>query len=109
MQDQIWQLYDDINGHVDSYYTNATEEQQQYLRESTQGLLKTQQLDISFVKSDGAERTMCATLLPDALPKQEKDKSPRKYNPDICVVWDTEKQEWRSFRWDRVRQIKLHG
>ena len=35
------------------------------------------------------------------------EKPKRKQNPDVCSVWDFEKDAWRSFRYDSVVSIKM--
>jgi hypothetical protein len=36
-----------------------------------------------------------------------ESKNSKKPNSDVCVVWDTNQQAWRSFRWDRVKRIQF--
>lgn len=86
---------------------------------------------IEFLKKDGTRRTMECTLNSTLIPKakhrglsdidgskpildsvmeiiESKEQTPkktRKDNPDVCVVFDLEKQEWRSFRWDSLQFI----
>lgn len=63
---------------------------------------------VAFEKADGSERNMLATLTEVLLPEQvdvEEHIQKKKPNPDVCVVWDTENQGWRSFRWDRLKRV----
>jgi hypothetical protein len=66
---------------------------------------------VVFEKVDGTLRTMKCTLKPEALPPIEVDESSekktRKVNPNILSVWDLEKNEWRSFRIDTVKNISF--
>ena len=89
---------------------------------------------VEFTKVDGTNRKMvCSTsrsVIPteafvndtekvEPLPHQQRelynvrtsfdkpeDKPKRIINPNVCVVWDFEKEAWRSFRYDSVIEIK---
>ncbi len=75
-------------------------------------LLKEEVVDIEFRKLSGDVRVMTCTLKPDILPTAKTEdplsqKKLREINPDVCAVFDTINQGWRSFRWDRV--ISVNG
>src|SRR5574338_800563 len=60
---------------------------------------------IEFEKANGEIREMHCTLNLDNLIAEEyhpSGNSTRKENPDVQVVFDLDKKEWRSFRWDRL-------
>ena len=61
--------------------------------------------ELEFLKADGSLRKMKATLQESIVPHTDtkKDKEP---NADICIVWDTDLEAWRSFRWDRLQTVK---
>lgn len=64
-------------------------------------------VEVKFVKVNGEERTMLATLdeglIPiDQLPSSEAVVESRMPNPDVRTVYDVEKDAWRSFRWDSL-------
>ena len=64
---------------------------------------------VHFQKLDGTHRHMMATLNATMLPAQDPDsnkttKSSPVRTDQVCVVWDTQAQSWRSFRWDSVQQ-----
>tara|TARA_R110000851_G_scaffold56827_1_gene132764 strand:+ start:1403 stop:1663 length:261 start_codon:yes stop_codon:yes gene_type:complete len=61
--------------------------------------------ELEFLKADGSLRKMKATLQETIVPHTDtkKDKEP---NADICIVWDTDLEAWRSFRWDRLQTVK---
>jgi len=61
--------------------------------------------ELEFLKADGSLRKMKATLQESIVPHTDtkKDKEP---NTDICIVWDTDLEAWRSFRWDRLKTFK---
>jgi len=68
-------------------------------------------LRIVFTKKDGTDREMFCTLneskIPtDKLPKSEASNSTTagQGNDSAIRVFDTSKQEWRSFRWDSVKE-----
>lgn len=67
--------------------------------------LKTSEVTVTFTKVNGDQRVMRCTknfeLIPsDKYPQQES--LPKSVNEDIERVFDTIKQEWRSFRKDSV-------
>jgi hypothetical protein len=73
----------------------------------------TKDLCVVFTKKDGSERELFCTLdesrIPSAkLPKvQEEGTTARNFSDESARVFDTEKQEWRSFRWDSVKQVRF--
>ena len=78
------------------------------LKESVRASLHSQQVQIAFVKTDGTLREMRATLDLDNLISEEyhpKNEKERKKNPDVQVVFDLDKNEWRSFRWDKLVSV----
>lgn len=64
---------------------------------------------IAFEKADGTLREMNATLDPQVLPtpvaSDEEINRNRAPNEEVQVVWDIDAQGWRSFRWDRLKEI----
>ena len=103
-------------------YQEADEAGQAEIRAWVKGLLITSEITVDFVKADGTERSMRCTLdsnrippvpagtifksstaNPDGLTESRK---PRKQpDPHSVRVFDTEKGEWRSFRFDRLQKI----
>ena len=103
-------------------YQEADEAGQAEIRAWVKGLLITSEITVDFVKADGTERSMRCTLdsnrippvpagtifksstaNPDGLTESRK---PRKQpDPHSVRVFDTEKGEWRSFRFDRLKKI----
>lgn len=65
-------------------------------------------LCIIFTKSDGTDREMQCTLVESRIPS---DKSPkgtgRKVTDAVQRVFDLDKQEWRSFKWESVKQVNF--
>ena len=66
-------------------------------------LLEEQPIEIVFTKKDGTERTMKCTLQEDYLP--ETVGSEKAKNDEVLAVYDLEKEGWRSFRWDSVKEV----
>jgi hypothetical protein len=67
-------------------------------------------LCVTFTKKDGTERAMRCTLIEGRIPtdKAPKNESTTGTNSGSAVrVFDTEKSEWRSFRWDSVTKVEF--
>lgn len=77
-------------------------------REWLRTLLSEQVIAISFIKKDGTVRDMVCTLTSDNIPDEQAPKNSGKAKSDESIaVFDVEKQEWRSFRWDSVTEISF--
>jgi len=75
--------------------------QADYLKE----VLHNSEVKVKFFKKDGSERDMRCTLRADLLPEQtdiEEQVQKKTPNPDLLVVWDLDKNAWRSFRLDSI-------
>jgi WYL_2, Sm-like SH3 beta-barrel fold len=75
-------------------------------------LLKSEIVDVEFKKLSGDVRVLTCTLNPAVLPPAQVEdplsqKKVREINPEVCAVFDTINQGWRSFRWDSV--ISVNG
>lgn len=79
----------------------------------TMGVLrddKIRDLCITFTKKDGTERAMRCTLVEGRIPEDKKP-AQRAGDTDSAStgsavrVFDEEKSEWRSFRWDSVIEV----
>lgn len=91
-----------------SYYASATNEERKNFKEWLQGVMRTEIVNLTFRKTDGTLRNMKCTLLPKFLPEATaSDKPKRKVSEDTLAVFDLEKNEWRSFRYDSVTEIKF--
>jgi hypothetical protein len=92
-----------------TYYITASEDERAAFRDWVRGVLKEREVTVDFEKATGEFRSMKCTLSEDLGAKYTVTESttPRKPNPDVCVVWDTGQQAWRSFRWDRVKRIQF--
>jgi hypothetical protein len=61
---------------------------------------------VEFVKKDGSMRKMLCTLSKNKIPDEKIPKNSGKSQSDEAVaVFDLEKQEWRSFRFNSVKKI----
>jgi hypothetical protein len=67
-------------------------------------------LCVTFTKKDGTERAMQCTLIEGRIPTDKIPKttgSPSTSDGSAVRVFDTEKSEWRSFRWDSVTKVEF--
>ena len=72
------------------------------------GVLRDFIVEVKFTKKDGTDRVMQCTLQESSIPDSAKPKgSNRAISEDSLRVFDTEKNEWRSFRWDSIKTIKF--
>ena len=70
--------------------------------------LQTEKLTVFFTKKDGTERKMICTLAENKIPSEKMPKnSGKSKSDDALAVFDIEKNEWRSFRWDSVTKIEF--
>ena len=77
-------------------------------RDWLKSMLKSQEVTISFTKKDGTERKMLCTLLESKIPTEKAPKNTGKAkSEDALAVFDVEKQDWRSFRWDSVTRVEF--
>ena len=75
-------------------------------------LLKEEVVEVTFTKLNGDERVMPCTLIPDYLPPAKKDEpitqeKVRKVSEEVVAVWAIESKAFRSFRYDRVKSVKV--
>ena len=62
---------------------------------------------VVFTKVDGTLRTMFCTTKDDLAEQyQKKTDRVKADNPDVCRVYDLEKKQWRSFRFDAVKEFE---
>ena len=89
--------------------TEWTDKDWDKFTEWLKGMLAVSEGVVTFTKSDGTERVMKCTLVPDQLPKVEikEDAKPRKESTTSMRVFDTEKNEWRSFTIKKVKQVNF--
>ena len=77
-------------------------------REWLRGLLRDEKVTITFTKKDETERVMVCTLKEEKIPSEKSPKNTGKSQSDEALaVFDLEKQDWRSFRFDSVKKIEF--
>lgn len=74
--------------------------------------LKTNIVEVDFVKADGTPRTMKCTLKADLVPKIDKKiidttKPERKAPENVIPVYDLDNAGWRSFRIDSIKTVTV--
>ncbi len=73
---------------------------------------KIKDLCITFTKKDGTVRDMRCTLCAGRIPADKTPKSAGQTSSETSGsavrVFDTEKDEWRSFRWDSVTKVSFN-
>ena len=90
-------------------YAQSSEPERETFRSWLKDLLRDEIVTVTFNKADGAERRMKCTLneVHGAKYNPVNESQNRRTNPEVCVVWDLEQQNWRSFRWDRIKRIEF--
>ena len=80
-------------------------------RDWLRGLLRKQEVVVTFTKKNGEERKMTSTLNFDLIPKEfhpktqvTEDKKEDK-EPTLLAVYDVNAKGWRSFLWANVKQV----
>lgn len=105
---QIWQ---DINGnlfHIGGY----TELKELFSDPVEAALNEGLTLSVVFTKADGSERTMLCTKDPLIIserytPQEKKTDRVYKEPEGVARVFDLEKNDWRSFRYDSVKSYTV--
>ena len=65
-------------------------------------------LRITFTKADGTEREMRCTLAESAIPSDKAPKGTGGVASETTQrVFDLDKGEWRSFKWDSVKSVNF--
>ena len=90
-----------------NYYATADTSEKQQFRDWMIGILRQQEMTVDFEKTNGEFRSMTCTLQESRLPPAINKTTQKKANPEVCVVWDCNQNAWRSFRWDRIKQIRF--
>ena len=72
------------------------------------GLLRSEIVELTFIKKDGSERIMTCTLAEQKIPAENAPKGVDRAKSDEAVaVFDLENNGWRSFRWDSFTNIEF--
>ena len=119
MNKDLWSKQETVRllkGAPGTQYQEADDTQKSIIRDWVRSLLQKSAITVSFIKADGTVRDMNCTLDWDQIPadKQPQDVSVEKLletkkrkQPDehSLRVFDLDKQEWRSFRFDRLKKV----
>ena len=81
-------------------------------REQLMEMLRKGVVEVTFLKLNGEERKMPCTLFPGFLPAATKEdpltqKKVREISDKVVAVWAIESNGFRSFRYDRVTNVKV--
>jgi len=109
-----------LKGAPGTQYQEANDIEKTVIRDWVRSLLQNGKVTVTFVKSDGSVRDMLCTLDHSLIPPRSvvpqradsvdgivrESRKPRKEpDPHSLRVFDLEKQEWRSFRFDRLQKV----
>lgn len=71
-------------------------------------LLLEREVGITFIKKDGTKREMKCTLNEKMIGIENAPKGSGRSKPtESLAVFDIEKNEWRSFRWDSITEVRF--
>ena len=120
-KDEVVRLLKGVPG---TQYQEGDDQVKEQIRSWVRGLLSNSEINVTFTKADGTDRDMLCTLdhsrIPVSVAKPvnlttgtapvdgivRESKKPRKEpDPHSIRVFDVEKQEWRSFRFDRLKKV----
>jgi hypothetical protein len=69
--------------------------------------IKNSDVTVLFTKKDGTDREMSCTLAESLIPSDKRPKTENtKFSDEALRVFDLDKKEWRSFRWDSIKTVK---
>ena len=109
-----------LKGAPGTQYQEGDDQVKEQIRDWVKGLLQNSEITVTFTKADGTDREMLCTLDGSRIPQKpvvvsttgpvdgivRESKKPRKEpDPHSVRVYDLEKQEWRSFRFDRLKKV----
>ena len=92
------------------YYNNQTNTNHKYplTKGEVVRLLRGHLCSVLFTKANGETRKMICTLQEKYLPPMETTVEQRETTNNTAVpCWDIEKEAWRSFRVDSVRELHV--
>jgi hypothetical protein len=93
---------------VSALYKQWDEKEQKIFRDWLVSHLKMGEMTVTFYKKDGTERTMICTLEEGKVKAHEKKTDRvKEVSEEVCPVFDVEKQEWRSFRYDSIKGVNF--
>ncbi len=105
-----------LKGAPGTQYQEADDANKAVIRDWVKSLLQKGPVTVTFTKADGTDREMLCTLNPEQLPavpvttgpvdgivKEHKER--KKPDEHSLRVFDLDKKEWRSFRFDRLQKV----
>ena len=117
-KDEVVRLLKGVPG---TQYQEGDDQIKLQIREWVRGLLTNSEIMVTFTKADGTDRDMRCTLdhsrIPVSVAKPvsttapvdgivRESRNPKKEpDPHSIRVFDLEKQEWSSFRFDRLKRV----
>ena len=122
LENTLWEQNEVIrilSGKPGTAYQQADDENKAVFRDWIKKLLLNEEVTVEFIKSDGTPRTMRCTLdstrfdFPSTPVKTTVDgrpRAPRNPSADAVAsqtVWDLDANQWRSFRYDRLKNITV--
>ena len=122
LENTLWEQNEVIrilSGKPGTAYQQADDENKALFRDWVKKLLQNEEVTVEFIKSDGTLRTMRCTLdttrfdFPSTPVKTTVDgrpRAPRNPSADAVAsqtVWDLDANQWRSFRYDRLKNITV--
>jgi hypothetical protein len=110
MNNTLWEQQEIVRllkGQAGSQYQEATETNRAIIRDWVRSLLQTTEVSVTFVKADGTVRNMRCTLDIGRMPLQniQVHGSIESRDSETQRVFDLDLQQWRSFRYDRLRKV----
>lgn len=89
-------------------YEKFSPEEKETFRNWLKDHLKAGKVSVTFKKKDETLRVMNCTLSSELAQDYEKKTDRRKeVNEEVCPVFDLDKNEWRSFRYDTITEVRL--
>ena len=106
-----------LRGAPGTQYQEADDTGKTVIRDWVKSLLQKGTVTVSFTKADGTQRDMKCTLDWAVIPESKHPGQPpvdgilkesrqrKEPDPHSLRVFDVEKGEWRSFRFDRLQKV----
>ena len=116
-KEEVFRLLKNAPG---TQYQEADDANKAIIRDWIRSLLQKSTITVTFTKADGTNREMLCTLNWDVIPTDKapketfttpidgivtESKQRKESDPHSLRVFDVDKQEWRSFRFDRLLKI----
>ena len=105
-----------LKGAPGTQYQEGTDAEKAVIRDWVRSLLQKGPITVVFTKADGTDREMLCTLDSERIPQVPvsvlpvdgivKESKQRKQPDEHSIrVFDLDKKEWRSFRFDRLKKV----